>query len=71
MLLEEGQEDDPMKCLIFVDAIQRLGIDYHFREEIETKLWRLHCTSAQTQALDQVSLYFRLLRQGGYHVHAG
>ncbi|KAM1005036.1 hypothetical protein ACFX13_005201 [Malus domestica] len=57
--------------LIAVDAMQRLGVDYHFQEEIEAIL-KKQCTRASgdegSDELGVVSLRFRLLRQQGYHV---
>ncbi|TQE04162.1 hypothetical protein C1H46_010274 [Malus baccata] len=61
-------ENEP---LIAVDAMQRLGVDYHFQEEIEAIL-KKQCTRASgdegSDELGVVSLRFRLLRQQGYHV---
>ena len=58
-----------------VDAILRLGIEYHFQEEIETILKRQYMIfSAQAghdHDLYEAALRFRLLRQDGYHVSAG
>ncbi|XP_048438356.1 (3S,6E)-nerolidol synthase 1-like [Pyrus x bretschneideri] len=57
--------------LIAVDAVQRLGVDYHFQEEIEA-IMKTQCTRAYndecSDELRVVSLRFRLLRQQGYHV---
>ncbi|KAL3522106.1 hypothetical protein ACH5RR_014940 [Cinchona calisaya] len=56
---------------MLVDAIQRLGIDHHFQEEIEELLWRQHRSKNcfdQSLGLHEVSLCFRLLRQEGYYV---
>lgn len=58
-----------------VDAILRLGIEYHFQEEIETILKRQHMIfsghAGHDHDLYEASLRFRLLRQNGYHVSAG
>ncbi|CAI9087705.1 OLC1v1021849C3 [Oldenlandia corymbosa var. corymbosa] len=71
-----GKEDSLMG-LWLVDAIQRLGIDHHFRQEID-ELMRRHyiCTLSSKSrfshsgpdSLLAVSLSFRLLRQEGYYV---
>ncbi|CBI41006.3 unnamed protein product, partial [Vitis vinifera] len=57
-----------------IDAIQRLGIDYHFKEEIEAVLQRQYMKAGthgeSIQDLYEVALRFRLLRQEGYHVPA-
>lgn len=77
MLMEAEEGKQPLKCLVMVDALQRLGIDYHFQEQIRAQLSRFHEVTTgrqnsiyESQALDQVSLYFRLLRQEGFYVHA-
>lgn len=55
-----------------VDAILRLGIEYHFQEEIETILKRQYMIfSGHDHDLYEAALRFRLLRQNGYHVSAG
>ncbi|KAJ4951845.1 hypothetical protein NE237_028677 [Protea cynaroides] len=62
--------DDPSECLIMVDALQRLCIDYHFEEEINTILDK-HYGSLITfdnLGLHDIALHFRLLRQVGYFV---
>ncbi|KAF8409450.1 hypothetical protein HHK36_005526 [Tetracentron sinense] len=59
-----------------IDALQRLGIDYHFNEEINAILTRQHgnvragCFSSGEDSLYGVALSFRLLRQDGYYVPA-
>ncbi|MQM22480.1 hypothetical protein Taro_055533, partial [Colocasia esculenta] len=66
--------DSPGKAMATVDALQRLGIDYHFEEEVGTLL-QFICESFDDDAgagaagdLHDVSLSFRLLRQGRFHV---
>nr|AIC76496.1 linalool/nerolidol synthase [Prunus campanulata] len=57
--------------LIAVDAMQHLGLDHHFREEIEVFLQKQYHARAYDNCnhqLLEVSLRFRLLRQQGYHV---
>ncbi|CAI9781754.1 unnamed protein product [Fraxinus pennsylvanica] len=73
-LLLESKEEDPIESLNLVNAIQRLAIDNHFHEEIDTIL-RGHYFATSTcvygfSTLRDVSLLFRLLRQEGYHVPA-
>lgn len=68
------ERGDSLKDLMLVDAIQRLGIDHHFQEEIEAVLWRKHMSKNcfdRSQSLYDVSLCFRLLRQEGYYVPPG
>ncbi|KAM1857559.1 hypothetical protein ACFX14_007655 [Malus domestica] len=59
--------------LKLVDAIQRLGVAYHFEREIEKALERMHATFDGDHGNDHVDVYnvalgFRLLRQHGYNV---
>ncbi|KAA8519937.1 hypothetical protein F0562_014153 [Nyssa sinensis] len=61
--------EDPLEGLIMIDAVQRLGIDYHFQEEIESVLQN-QFMGTENNNLYEVSLRFRLLRQEGYHVPA-
>ncbi|KAJ8761647.1 hypothetical protein K2173_004423 [Erythroxylum novogranatense] len=65
--------DDSLDSLVLVDAIQRLGIDHHFQEEIEAILESHHklFSSHVDNNLHEAALRFRLLRQQGYHVSAG
>ena len=62
-----------------VDSIQRLGIEYHFEEEIAAALQRKHDLMLKTrsyqgndyQELSKVALQFRLMRQQGYYIDVG
>ncbi|KAI5333400.1 hypothetical protein L3X38_023531 [Prunus dulcis] len=57
--------------LKLIDAIQRLGVAYHFEREIEEALERIHGTTYHDNYdgdLHSVALGFRLLRQHGYNV---
>ncbi|KAM1320183.1 hypothetical protein ACFX14_005245 [Malus domestica] len=61
--------------LDMIDAVQRLGIDYHFEDEIDQILQKQHIISSTTAHgahdptdLHEVALRFRLLRQHGYFV---
>lgn len=72
--------EDCFEGLVLVDAVQRLGVDYHFRKEIEEILQRQYSMMVSTdkydqrhddQSLREVALRFRLLRQEGYNVDAG
>lgn len=58
-----------------INAVQRLGIDYYFVEEIEAIL-KGHYAKYIAHGdfghqLHEVALRFRLLRQQGYYVPAG
>jgi hypothetical protein len=57
-----------------VDALERLGIDNHFREEIYVALSRIHGEETDvgsSHSLHTVALRFCLLRQHGFWVPTG
>lgn len=59
-----------------IDAIQRLGLDFHFQQEIDEILSKQYVKANTYGAYDhhdlqEVSLRFRLLRQEGYNVTSG
>nr|WBW04459.1 terpene synthase [Ficus pandurata] len=64
---------NPSETLELIDTIQRLGLDYHFENEISEKLREMKKISADEFDYDLyiVSLWFRLLRQEGYNVSSG
>ncbi|KAK4858994.1 hypothetical protein QYF36_025004 [Acer negundo] len=75
VLIEVGE--DPFEGLAMIDAVQRLGIDYHFQGEIEQILQRNYMittngntTHHHQHNLQEIALRFRLLRQEGYNVPA-
>ncbi|KAK9942566.1 hypothetical protein M0R45_008222 [Rubus argutus] len=56
--------------LNLIDAIQRLGVAYHFGKEIDEALQHIHGHYHYSDDGDlyNVALCFRLLRQHGYHI---
>ncbi|XP_075671447.1 putative terpene synthase 2 [Castanea sativa] len=66
--------DKPSQNLELIDAIQRLGVSYHFESEIDEILQQiykdLHNEVGQEDngSLYTVALRFRLLRQQGYNI---
>ncbi|KAK4439856.1 Germacrene-D synthase [Sesamum alatum] len=64
--------DDSSHKLELIDVIQRLGVGYHFEEEIDKFLQYIHDTyleySSKDNDLRTIALRFRLLRQQGYPV---
>ncbi|KAL9232160.1 hypothetical protein vseg_007299 [Gypsophila vaccaria] len=62
---------EPTKQLEFIDAIERLGLSYHFEEHIEQELDKLYHTflkQHENYTLYHVSLGFRIFRQHGIKV---
>lgn len=60
--------------LTLVDALERLGIDHQFREEIDAALCRVHSEDIEFRSPDELhitALRFRLLRQHGFLVCTG
>ncbi|KAJ0788162.1 putative lyase [Helianthus annuus] len=71
---DNEKEENPLKLLNLVDDLQRLGISYHFENEISNVLGNLYYNFYETPEkwtkldLNLKSLGFRVLRQHGYHV---
>ncbi|XP_021725964.1 (-)-germacrene D synthase-like [Chenopodium quinoa] len=65
-------DKDPKERLVFLDDIIRLGVAYHFEDEIEDifqKFYKkLYVDSSYEDDLYYVSLRFRLLRLHGFYV---
>ncbi|XP_015886715.3 (3S,6E)-nerolidol synthase 1 [Ziziphus jujuba] len=66
--------EDSLESLKLVDAVLRLGIEYHFQEEIDRiiqcQYMKLKDDGYCEDGLYEVALRFRLFRQQGYHVSA-
>ncbi|KAK7825294.1 (-)-germacrene d synthase, partial [Quercus suber] len=66
--------EKPSQKLNLIDVLQRLGVSYHFENEIENFLQQLHRTlldhddQENDDDLYTVALQFRLLRQQGYYI---
>ncbi|KAL2475530.1 S-(+)-linalool synthase [Abeliophyllum distichum] len=75
-LLNSEELENQIESLMLLDAIQRLGVDYHFQEEIEAVLKRHYVTATtcvdgfSNYTLHDLSLLFRLLRQQGFFIPA-
>ena len=57
-----------------IDALQRLGVAYHFEREIQETLEHIYTAFNDKNDVDdlyKVSLSFRLLRQEGFKVSCG
>ncbi|XP_044392555.1 alpha-copaene synthase [Triticum aestivum] len=59
---------DPLAELKMIDALQRLGVSCHFKEEIDLKLHKLSSQKFDCENLHVISLQFRLLRQDGCYM---
>nr|UJH94377.1 germacrene D synthase 1 [Zanthoxylum ailanthoides] len=63
-----------LQKLDLIDAIQRLGVSYHFESEINEILEKMneayHLENDKNGDLYYISLQFRLLRQNGYKISA-
>lgn len=62
--------------LEFIDAVQRLGLGYHFKTEIKDALGlirELHSNGGGSEfdGLYSTALLFRLLRQHGLNIQQG
>ena len=61
--------------LELVDTLQRIGVDYHYRKEIDELLRDVHLDAQHEEGCDDdlyvVSLWFYLLRKHGYNVSSG
>ena len=68
-LLESANE--PFSQLKLIDSMQRLGIAYHFQEEIEESLKFVEGLSVASCDLYTTALHFRLLREHGFPVSSG
>ncbi|KAI3456990.1 hypothetical protein Pfo_013653 [Paulownia fortunei] len=63
--------DNSLHKIELIDAIQQIGVGYHFEKEIDKSLRHIHETyeySNKDNDLRVVALRFRLLRQQGYYV---
>ncbi|GMN64055.1 hypothetical protein TIFTF001_033115 [Ficus carica] len=61
-------KDDPLAQLEHVDILQRLGLSYHFEEEINSMLEEICKNKSKRNSLYYTALEFRLLQQHGYWV---
>ncbi|XP_010686920.2 (3S,6E)-nerolidol synthase 1 [Beta vulgaris subsp. vulgaris] len=75
--IKEKMASKPKECdeyqveeLVMIDAIQRLGLEYYFQEDINAALRKWSKVEESGHNLHDVALRFRLLRQAGYNVQA-
>ncbi|KAL6856832.1 hypothetical protein ACP4OV_018214 [Aristida adscensionis] len=68
-LLDASDDDDDLRRkLDLVDALQRLGVDYHYSKEIDDLLRAIYDDDDDSDDLYVTSLRFYLLRKHGYPV---
>jgi (-)-germacrene D synthase len=76
-MLTSPVDNKPSQKLNLIDVIQRLGVSYHFENEIEENLQQLHISlhdrddQKNDDDLYNVALQFRLFRQQGYYISCG
>ncbi|KAF3662929.1 (E,E)-germacrene B synthase [Capsicum annuum] len=69
--------DNSIQKLVLIDAIQRLGVGYHFENEIKTSIQNIFDESEQNKNenddddLYVVALRFRLVRQQRHYMSSG
>ena len=68
--------EDPLAQLEHVDVLQRLGLSYHFEDQVESLLNSIYTnnfpdSTVRKSNLSYTALAFRLLRQHGYSVPQG
>ncbi|RCV44277.1 hypothetical protein SETIT_9G360500v2 [Setaria italica] len=51
--------------------VQRLGISYHFQEEIHASLEKFSTVEFNNESFHDISLQFRLLRQERHYISCG
>ncbi|XP_049369990.1 sesquiterpene synthase 14b-like [Solanum verrucosum] len=69
MLVESP--DNSTQKLVLIDIIQRLGVEYHFKNDIETSIQNIFKESQQSKNDDDlyvVALRFRLVRQQRHYM---
>nr|UIO87236.1 terpenoids synthase [Blumea balsamifera] len=74
MISKDTAMKNPLSMLELVDDLQRLGVSYHFKDEISNVLKMIYSyhyeahNNWNTLDLNLKALGFRLLRQHGYHI---
>jgi hypothetical protein len=70
-----SKTEEPLTKVHLIDLICRLGLSYHFENEIEEILQRIHKNYVENgeiitfqDNLNSLAVLFRLLRQHGLHV---
>ncbi|KAD3336674.1 hypothetical protein E3N88_32193 [Mikania micrantha] len=74
-MITKDIDDVKFEDLLKVDAVIRLGLDYHYENEINLILERCYHQFIKKDLVEHTNLYevsicFRILRQNGFHVSA-
>jgi len=76
-IFQSTMNQNIIKKLNFIDSVQRLGVSYHFEEEINQSLEQIYNTFIENITVNEdgdyhfIALLFRLLRQQGYEISSG
>ena len=75
MMLKKAK-NDPLSQLEQIDVLQRLGLAYHFENEVKSILKEIYDNNSSSGTWEKNNLYataleFRLLRQHEYWVTQG
>ncbi|KAL9682429.1 hypothetical protein QQ045_014227 [Rhodiola kirilowii] len=59
--------------LELIDDLQRLGLGYHFKQQIKSMLDKIYCAGLEPSEIDlhTAALAFRLFRQNGHPITEG
>ncbi|NP_001233805.1 linalool synthase [Solanum lycopersicum] len=70
MMTVEGSHDEELEKLELIDNLERLGVSYHFKDEIMQimRSINININIAPPDSLYTTALKFRLLRQHGFHI---
>lgn len=72
MMMVEGLIEELDVKLELIDNLERLGVSYHFKNEIMQILKSVHQQiTCRDNSLYSTALKFRLLRQHGFHISQG
>jgi len=76
-IFQSSMNQNIVQKLNFIDSVQRLGVSYHFQQEINQELEQIYNTSTKNNTINEdgdyhfIALLFRLLRQQGYGISSG
>lgn len=70
-MLLSAPRSKPAENLNLIDTIERLGLSYHFRDQIEQQLEIIFHADHESYDLFTEALRFRICRQHGYGISCG